>query len=85
MFSYAEAGGERDFKSSLIRYFKENLGAPFVMAFMALLITAAVFLAVGDEDFANTLAVYAYYNLVIGVVLQLVALVRSERGRSQNS
>jgi len=57
-------------------YLRENWGSPFVVAFMALLMAAAGFLCAGSEGMANELAVYAYYSLVLGVVLQLVCYLR---------
>jgi len=57
-------------------YLRENWGSPFVVAFMALLMAAAGFLCAGSEAMANELAVYAYYCLVLGVVLQLVCYLR---------
>ena len=69
-----------------IEYFKTNWGAPFVIAFQALLIAAAGYLAAEAEAIANELAVYAYYSLVAGVILQLASLLRerkeNERGKS---
>ncbi len=62
-----------------VTYLTENWGAPFIVAFMILLITAAIYLAYGNEAKANKLAEYAYYNLVIGVLLQLVSLIKEER------
>ena len=62
-----------------INYFKTNWGAPFVIAFQALLIAAAGYLAAGAEAIANGLAVYAYYSLVAGVILQLASLLRERR------
>jgi len=53
-------------------YFRENWGAPFVLGFMVLLVVAAVSLALGFEWWAEQVAVYAYFALVVGVVLQLV-------------
>jgi heme/copper-type cytochrome/quinol oxidase subunit 4 len=53
-------------------YLRENWGAPFVLGFMALLLAAAVCLVSGLELWVNEVAVYAYYALVVGVVLQLV-------------
>ena len=41
-----------------------------------LLISAAAFLISGDSVLANEVAVYSYYSLVMGVVLQLIAVVR---------
>ena len=62
--------------SRLRGYLRENWGAPFITAFMTLLLTAAGYLAAGLEKTANLLAEYAYYNLVIGVVLQLVCYLK---------
>jgi len=58
------------------RYFRENLGAPFVIGFQVLLLVAAGFLVLGNSALANEVAVYAYYSLVAGVVLQLISFVR---------
>ncbi|TDA37321.1 MAG: hypothetical protein DSO08_05930 [Candidatus Methanomethylicota archaeon] len=58
------------------QYFKENWGAPFIIMFMVLLIFAAVALAMKYDKVANDLAVYAYYLLVLGVVLQLISYIK---------
>jgi len=50
-----------------------------VGSFMVLLVFAAVFLALGNEFFANRVAVWAYYFLVIGVVGLVVEYVRESR------
>jgi heme/copper-type cytochrome/quinol oxidase subunit 4 len=52
--------------------------APFVLWFMVLLVVAAVFLAVGLEWLANEVAIYAYFALVVGVVLQLVCFLKQK-------
>jgi len=65
--------------ASLAAYLRENPQALFVIPFMALLIFAAAKLALGDEDTANRLAEYAYYQLVAGVATALIMTVR-ERG-----
>jgi uncharacterized membrane protein len=57
-------------------YFKENWGAPFIIAFMILLIIAAIYLSLGNEAYANEIAIYAYYALVIGVFLQLASYIK---------
>ena len=57
-------------------YVRENWGAPFVLGFMLLLIVAAVSLSTGLADIANEVAVYAYYALVVGVILQLVSFLK---------
>ena len=60
-------------------YVKENWGSPFIVGFMLLLISAAVSLSVGLSYWANDIAVYAFYALVIGVVLQLVCFLKFSR------
>ena len=60
----------------LMRYFRQNLGAPFVIVFQLLLLTCAALLIRGYSNLANEVAIYAYYSLVIGVVLQLVSFLR---------
>jgi hypothetical protein len=57
-------------------YVRENWGAPFVVAFMLLLVVAAASLAIGLDFLANEVAVYAYFALVAGVVLQLVCFLK---------
>ena len=57
-------------------YVKENWGSPFIAGFMFLLIGAAVSLSAGLSSFANTIAVYAFYALVGGVVLQLICFLK---------
>jgi len=59
-----------------ISYFKKNWGAPFIIAFMLLLISAAVYLSVGLVERANQVAIYAYYSLVLGVILQIVSYIK---------
>jgi hypothetical protein len=58
------------------KYFGANWGVPFVLGFVVLLVVAAVCLASGLEWLANEVAVYAFYSLVVGVVLQLVCFWR---------
>jgi len=58
------------------RYFKDNPGAPFIIGFQLLLLACAGSLIQGNSVMANEVAVYAYFLLVIGVILQLVAYIR---------
>ena len=66
----------RRFSSRVKGYVKENCGAPFVVGFMALLMIAAVSLLIEYTVLANEAAVYAYYALVVGVVLQLACFLK---------
>ena len=67
----------------LKEYFRENWGAPFIIVFMVLLVVAAVFLGLGLEFLAERLAEFAYYFLVVGVVLQLVVVIKEERSEDK--
>jgi hypothetical protein len=67
-------------------YFRENWGAPFILGFIALIIVCAVLQLDGLPDSANSVAVYAYYLLVIGVILQIVSYIRDRNiGREKVS
>jgi uncharacterized membrane protein len=60
------------------RFVKENWGAPFIVGFMFLLIGAAVLPSISSElvDLANITAVWAFFALVAGVVLQFVSFLK---------
>jgi len=58
------------------RYFKNNPGAPFIIGFQLLLVVCASLLIQGNSAMAEEVAIYAYFLLVAGVVLQLIAHVR---------
>jgi hypothetical protein len=57
-------------------YVKENWGSPFIGGFMLFLFVTAVCLSAGFASLADTLAVYAFYALVIGVFLQLASFLK---------
>ena len=60
-------------------YFRENWGAPFILGFMVLLMSAAASLVMDLAYLANELSIYAYYALVVGVVLQLACFLKYNR------
>jgi hypothetical protein len=64
-------------------YVKENWGSPFIIGFMLLLIVAAAALSAGLSSLADNIAVYSYYALIVGVVLQLVSFLRSRKKDSE--
>jgi hypothetical protein len=70
------AGAARAIPAKVKGYVRENWGAPFVVGFMVLLLVAAASLLMGLEFFANGVAVFAYFALVAGVVLQLVCYLK---------
>jgi heme/copper-type cytochrome/quinol oxidase subunit 4 len=71
--------GNTAIRSKIKAYVKENWGSPFILAFMVLLLSAAVFLSAGLSNQADVVAVYAYYALVAGVVLQLVCFLKPKK------
>ncbi len=60
-----------------IRGLLEEAGRGLVLAFIVMIIVAAIYLALGIEDKANKSAEIGYYFLVGGVVLMLASIVGS--------
>lgn len=58
------------------KYFKENPGAIYVVAFQVLLLVCAGLLIQGNSVLAEGVAIIAYFLLVIGVFWQLIFFVR---------
>lgn len=56
--------------------FRENWGALFVIGFQLLLLICAGLLIHGNSYLVNEVAMYVYYLLVIGVVLQLTSFLK---------
>jgi hypothetical protein len=52
---------------------------------MTLLIAAAALLITSGTDEANTIAEYAFYSLVIGIVIQVGVVVREGRKHSRSN
>jgi len=65
-------------------YVRENWGAPYIVGFMVLLMSAAASLVMGLGSLADLLAIYAYYFLVAGVVLQLVCFLKYRKVHGEN-
>ncbi len=59
--------------SRIVRYIRKNVGVQFVIIFELLLLVYAFILMSGYSNLANEVAIYAYYSLVISVILQLVS------------
>ena len=55
-------------------YLKQNMGAPLIIAFVVLLISAAVSFSFGDSYWANVLSEWAYFAILAGVILQVISL-----------
>lgn len=65
-------------------YVKENWGSPFIVGFMLLLTVAAFSLSAGLSSLANAVAIYAYYALVAGVILQLASFLKYRKKSDEN-
>lgn len=63
-------------KSRIREYFRENPGAIFLLAFQALLMTAAITLIDGNQSLANEIAMCGYYLLLVGVILHFIIFLR---------
>lgn len=64
-------------------YLRENWGAPFVVAFLVLLVVSTGQLSFGPPDTASGSAMYAFYALMLGVVLQAAAHLRYQGGEEE--
>jgi uncharacterized membrane protein (DUF485 family) len=58
-------------------YIVRNLGAPFIIAFQALILACA-FLVIQGNPVVDVVAVFAFGFLVVGVVLQAVGSIRQK-------
>jgi hypothetical protein len=67
------------------KYFRDNLGAPFIIGFQLLLLVCASLLIQGSTSAANEIAIVAYSMLVVGVILQFIMYIkhRDEEGREK--
>jgi hypothetical protein len=66
-------------------YFKANPGAPFILAFMTLLISAGALLTTGRPNEADNFANCAFYSLVVGIAIQIGVVIRESRKHSHSS
>ncbi len=57
-------------------YLSINWGSPFIAVAVLLLIVAAASLSTGFIDLANRVAIYAYFALLFGVILQLLCFIK---------
>lgn len=63
-------------------YVKENWGSPFIVGFMLLLIVLGVSLSMDLYTLAETISVYAFYALAVGVFLQIICFIKYCRKNS---
>ena len=60
----------------MLKYLKQNLGVPFIVAFQLLFAVCAMLLIQGQEVLANRLAIYAFCSFVLGAILQCATYLR---------
>jgi hypothetical protein len=63
-------------------YSKENWGAPFLALFILLLIVMAIVFSLGLVYLADYIAVFGFYVLIIGVVLQIICFIKYRKTKS---
>jgi amino acid transporter len=66
------------------RFAKMNWGTPFIGLFIIFLMGAAICFSIGILWLADSIAVYAYYVLMVGLVLQLICFVKYRKSRDNN-
>lgn len=54
--------------------YADSLGTAFVVAFIVLLLAAAVSFSYNDSNLANQLSEYAYFSILIGVILKAISI-----------
>ena len=54
-----------------------------IIAAIGCLILSAVLLSVKNEVLANKVAIYAYYFLVVGVILNIIEYIREEKSHTK--
>jgi len=68
--------------TSLKGYSKENWGAPFIALFILLLIVMTIVFSLGLISLADNIAVFDFYVLIIGVVLQIICFIKYRNTKS---
>jgi len=62
---------------------RANPGSPFIAAFIVSLLSTAVLLVSSRAGEANNVANYAFYSLIVGILVQIGVVVREERKRTR--
>jgi hypothetical protein len=63
---------------------RKNCGMPFFLICVVLLLFAAVSLSIGWSTLAGSVSDYAYYFLIIGVILQLARFLKYRKNDDEN-
>ncbi|MEM4089829.1 MAG: hypothetical protein QXQ46_03625 [Thermoplasmatales archaeon] len=62
-------------------YLRGNLGVPFVIAFIVLLLASAVIFSQENSYWSNLLFEWAYLAILVGVILQIILLKVGKRAK----
>ena len=63
----------------VVEFFRKDFARLFIVGFMVLLISCAFLLILKKEKIAEEVANVAYFSLVIGVVIELVLMIRQRK------
>jgi len=67
------------------QHLRKNPATAFILAFEALLLVAAVELIEGNVGGANTIGVYAFVMLVLGVALHAISVIKGSSKANVNN
>ena len=63
----------------MVEFFAKDFARLFIVSFMVLLISCAFLLILKKEKIAEEVANVAYFSLVIGVVIELVLMIKQRK------
>lgn len=66
-------------KAKVKNHLKENWGSPFIAGFILLLLAASTSSFLGFPSDSNVIGTYAVYALIVGVILQLICLIKYQK------
>jgi hypothetical protein len=62
----------------IVNYFRCNPQALFIVGFQIFFLGSAGLLSVGNSFWAERVAIFAYFSLMVGVILQLISFIRNK-------
>ncbi len=65
----------RPLRKEKVSFLAKNLGAPFVVSFMALIGVNSVFVIAGQTSLSNLVTISAYILLGVGIFLQIISAI----------
>ena len=74
----------KKFLTSFKGYIEANWGLPLIGLCILFLMATAVCSFIGLSSLADSLAIYAYYALIAGVILQLICFIKYRKRRDDS-